>query len=271
MRPVCQSVFTGLVLLSGLSVIAPQKSGAELPCRKGPVVAPVDELEILDPRVDPEGKPRSILEPGPDGLPQVVIPPAIVVHKYYYTGDRNFQAPRLPGGPTIVVANHPVTGERTYIEVALLPGSPRVYYTSRAIDYEYEDRSIRIHFGHGILGHACKPKIVIHKRSRLLQGSKTAAKHIYEETREVVQRTGVPTVASHLGRGVGKAAHSTADRIHDVGEMVVSPVVRIWEATPLQSLFTPDESDRADHLRRAKLSTQRPSFFGEGDSIRTIR
>jgi hypothetical protein len=271
MKPVRQfRVFCGLILLSGLGNAA-GLPGGELHRPKAPVVAPVDELEILDPRVDPEGKPRTVMELDANGRPQVAIPPSIIVHKYYYTGDRDFQAPPLPGGPAIVVVNHPVTGERTYVEVALLPGSPRIYYTDDAIDYEYEDRCIRIHFGHGVLGHACKPRIVIHKRSRLVKHSKSSAKHVYEGTREFIERTGVPHAASHVGNGMRDAAHSTADRIHDVGEIVVAPAVRVWEATPLQSLFTSDPSERASHLRDAKVGNRTLESFGESESLRTLR
>src|SRR5262245_25182228 len=72
------------------------------------------EIEVLDPGVDPNGNPAVRLQPGPDGRVQVDIPPVILVHRYYYSGDRSFQGPMLPGGPSIVVANHPVTGERCY-------------------------------------------------------------------------------------------------------------------------------------------------------------
>lgn len=100
-------------------------------------VPPPMEIEVIDPGVDPEGKPAVMLEPGPGGQMQVDIPPVVLVHRYYYTGDRSFQGPPLPGGPSIVVAHHPQTGERCYIPVQMMPGAPRVTYTAHSIEYDY--------------------------------------------------------------------------------------------------------------------------------------
>src|SRR5437870_1587189 len=73
-------------------------------------VPPALEIEILDPNVDPRGNPAVLTRPatvltctGPEGRVVVDIPPTVLVHRYYYTGDRSFQARLLPGGPCIVV------------------------------------------------------------------------------------------------------------------------------------------------------------------------
>src|SRR3954452_17494758 len=88
-----------------------------------PASAPVpatQEIEVLDPGVDPTGKPAVLLRAGPAG--QVVgIPPAGLVQRFYYTGDRTFQAQMLPGGPTIVAVSHPQTLERVYVPVTMPP------------------------------------------------------------------------------------------------------------------------------------------------------
>ena len=86
-------------------------------------VPPVLEIEVIDPGVDARGNPAVQLHNVGSGT-VVDIPPTILVHKYYYTGDRSFQGPSLPGGPSIVVAAHPRTGDRTYVPVQLLPGAP---------------------------------------------------------------------------------------------------------------------------------------------------
>ena len=101
-----------LVLVAG-SVRATGPHAATAP------VPPTQEIELLDPGVDPTGKPTAIVRPDPNnpGLQQVDVPPAILVHKFYYTGDRTFQGPMLPGGPTIAALNHPKTGERTYVNI----------------------------------------------------------------------------------------------------------------------------------------------------------
>src|SRR5437016_1193792 len=69
-------------------------------------VPPTLEIEVLDPNVDPRGNPAVVTKPscvrtchGPEGRLTVDIPEVVLVHRYYYTGDRTFQGPFLPGGP----------------------------------------------------------------------------------------------------------------------------------------------------------------------------
>jgi len=126
-----------------LVVLTPSIRAAHRPPRNVP---PTDEIELLDPNADPLGRPAVELQYSAHGL-HVDIPPAVLVHKYYYTGDRSFQAQMLPGGPSIVVVNHPKTGERCYIPVQMLPGAPRVTYTGNAIEYDYGENGITVHFG----------------------------------------------------------------------------------------------------------------------------
>lgn len=115
--------------------------------RKGANVPPTKEIEVLDPNADPLGQPAVELNRDECGNLVVDIPPAVLVHRYYYTGDRSFQAQLLPGGPSIVVVNHPKTGERCYIDVQMMPGAPRVTYTGHSIEYDYGEHGITVHFG----------------------------------------------------------------------------------------------------------------------------
>ncbi len=110
-------------------------------------VPPTLEIEVLDPNADPLGRPAVELIRDESGNMTVDIPPVVLVHRYYFTGERSFQAQFLPGGPTIVVANHPKTGERTYIDVQMPPGAPRVNYTDHAIEYDFGSTSVTVHFG----------------------------------------------------------------------------------------------------------------------------
>ena len=107
-------------------------------------VPPTQELELLDPNVDPTGKPAVIVRPNPLGGQLIDIPPTILVHRFYYTGDRSFQGPMLPGGPMIVVASHPKTFERVYVPVMLPPGAPRVFYTPSTIRYDFGPQSVTL-------------------------------------------------------------------------------------------------------------------------------
>ena len=119
--------------------------------RRAANVPPTMEIEVLDPNADPLGRPAVELNRDDCGNLIVDIPPVVLVHRYYYTGDRSFQAQLLPGGPSIVVVNHPKTGARCYIDVQMMPGAPRVTYTGHAIEYDYGEHGITIHFG--LFGH----------------------------------------------------------------------------------------------------------------------
>ncbi|WP_143544180.1 hypothetical protein [Rhodopirellula sp. MGV] len=108
-------------------------------------VSPALEIEVIDPGADSLGNPAVQLQDAGSGM-AVEIPPTVLVHRYYYTGDRSFRGPDLPGGPTIVVASHPRTGERTYVQVQMLPGSPIVHYDAHGIDYDFGDAGIKVVF-----------------------------------------------------------------------------------------------------------------------------
>ncbi len=110
-------------------------------------VPPTLEIEVLDPNADPLGRPAVELTRDENGRMTIDIPPVVLVHRYYFTGERSFQAQLLPGGPTIVVANHPRTGERTYIDVQMPPGAPRVTYTDHAIEYDFGRTGVSVCFG----------------------------------------------------------------------------------------------------------------------------
>ncbi len=110
-------------------------------------VPPTLEIEVLDANADPLSRPAVELARDENGTMTVEIPPVVLVHRYYFTGERSFQAQFLPGGPTIVVANHPKTGERCYIDVQMPPGAPRVTYTDHAIEYDFGDTSVSVCFG----------------------------------------------------------------------------------------------------------------------------
>ncbi len=107
------------------------------------------EIEVLDPGVDPVGNPAVRVERYDDGTAEIDIPPTILVHRYYYSGDRKFQGPMLPGGPSILVFNHPQTGERCYVLAQMMPGAPRVTYTKNGIEYDYGNTAISVVFGWG--------------------------------------------------------------------------------------------------------------------------
>ncbi len=109
-------------------------------------VSPVLEIEILDPNKDPRGNPAVVTSTDLSGNTQIEIPPSLIVHRYYYTGDRSFRGPDLPGGPSIVIAQNPRDGQQVYLPVQMLPGSPIVHYTARSIEYDFGNRAVIVDF-----------------------------------------------------------------------------------------------------------------------------
>ncbi len=109
-------------------------------------VSPVLEIEVLDPNRDARGNPAVVLTTDAAGQPQIDIPPTLIVHRYYYSGDRSFRGPDLPGGPSIVIAQNPRDGQQVYLPVQMLPGSPIVRYTARRIEYDFGNRAVIVSF-----------------------------------------------------------------------------------------------------------------------------
>ena len=121
-----------------------------------PTVPGLNELVILQPGAHERGLPAVRLDRTWDGNHLVVdIPPTVHVHRYYYSGDKEFQGPIIQGGPTVVVANHPKTGERMYIEVNLPSGAPKIVHNQCGIAYVYRDRRVILRFS------GCQPEKVI--------------------------------------------------------------------------------------------------------------
>lgn len=110
-----------------------------------------------------------------DGKKVVTIPQTVIVHKYYYTGDRSFQAPLLKGGPTIVVFQHPETGCQAMLEVQMLPGAPRITYRREFIEYDFGEQSIRLEVGNiGLWGKVHEPRVKYRRHGRTQAEKKQA-------------------------------------------------------------------------------------------------
>lgn len=190
-----------LVMLCGL--LHAQQPDSLLPNATGSVtsrVSPVLEMEILDPNQDARGNPAIQLTTDEDGQTQVEIPPSIIVHRYYYTGDRSFRGPDLPGGPSIVVAQNPRDGQQCYLPVQMLPGSPVVHYTERKIEYDFGNRAVIISFpavGDPVVsyrnGRPLSEKVVramgVDKAKQLLSGTKTSLNSVKEKAGTAAKAT----------------------------------------------------------------------------------
>lgn len=227
--------------------------------RREPVapVPPELEIEVLDPNVDPLGNPAVLTARDAVGRTVVDIPPVVLVHRYFYTGDRSFQGPMIPGGPSILVINHPRTGERLYIEAQMLPGAPRVFYRHASIEYDYGPQAIVLKFG--LCG---KPTVVYRQGTPLVEHLRQASEARHERVDRWVQRTGLPVAYNRVCEGTSNAAGAAADGARALGRAAVTPVLQIVRATPLGTIFTSDPSRQAERerdsmVRRAEAETRK--------------
>lgn len=184
---------------------------------------------------------RDVLERGETPL-------TVIVHRYYYTGDRDFQGPMMQGGPTLITANDPATGEQTQIEALLPPGAPRITYRSDRIVYDYRDRAITVRFGRPGplgLGRAAKPTILVTHRSAAKQGAARQAELRNEHRREWWSRTGIASASEEVAATTKDLANNAADAIHTVGDAATAPIKAVWRATPLSGLTSSQERQPA--------------------------
>lgn len=129
-----------LVVLLGVCFVGVPAAAHE------PLAPGLHDLVVYDPGTHERGFPAVQINPDGDGHRQVEIPPAVHVHRYYYSGDKEIQGPIIAGGPTVVVANHPQTGERMYVDVMLPAGAPRIAYDKHGITYVYPKQRVEIKF-----------------------------------------------------------------------------------------------------------------------------
>jgi hypothetical protein len=208
-------------------------------------VAPELEIEVLDPNVDPNGNPAVITRESEDGNElEVDIPPVVLVHRYYYTGDRKFQGPMLPGGPSIVVATHPKTGERLYIPVQMLPGAPEVTYTRKTITYDYGTQAITICFR--LFG---KTSVSIREGVPLTKRVHEASAKVRDGTKGLIQRTDLPEFAHAIVGGTKNAAVAAIDGANDLARVVINPAIQVIRVTPLANVFGNNPEQRATRER----------------------
>jgi hypothetical protein len=242
-----------------------------------PVPVPLDlEIEVLDPNVDPRGNLAILTRPAPiptalgtSGRVIVDIPPAVLVHRYYYTGDRSFQFRMLPGGPCIVVANHPKTGERLYIPVQFPPGAPRVHYYADCIEYDYGCQTVTISFC-GLLH--CGPKVTYRQGTPITRQVENMAIYTRDTTRRLVERTSLPEYADKAAQGAKSAIHTSIDRTNDLAKRVIAPPIAILKMTPLANLFTESQQDQASTAHKNEAGRAREQALRQEDAfIKTVR
>lgn len=230
-------------LLMTQSVYAEKRHPANVPATL--------EIEVLDPGVDPVGNPAVRVEEGPDGVKEIDIPPVVLVHRYYYSGDRSFQGPMLPGGPSIAVLNHPQSGERCYIPLQMMPGAPRVTYTKHGIEYDYGTHATTISFG------SWTGKPTIKYRSGKTWTQKAAAIVHAEEIKECMSR--MSTSCSEKCEHSTQVVKGAFVEVGEVAKTATIPVRNTLEILPFgKRLFSGDVGQRlsekaAEHEREHEI------------------
>ncbi|MCA9060721.1 MAG: hypothetical protein KDA85_19550 [Planctomycetaceae bacterium] len=200
-------------------------------------VPPSDELLIIDPKMDPQRRPTPEFVEDEFGNQRIEIPPTVIVHRYYYTGNREFQGPMLPGGPTVIVINSPHSGEQISLNVNLLPGAPRVIYRRNSIRYDYGDRYIDVDFG---LADSCTPEVHYGQKSELLRSVREEAKSFQATNRAVVQQTGFRSSMSKLKEHTKKSFMSAAGYMNQMGSGVVTQTGQFMDSLWVPPGVNPD-------------------------------
>ena len=140
MMSLARRLFTSLGLIVFGLLSSPVRTEGQEPTAQG-----LHDLVVYDPGTHERGLPAPEFVPHADGL-KVEIAPTIHVHRYYYSGDKEIQGPILAGGQTVIVANHPKTGKRMYIDAVLPSGAPKIAYDKNSITYVYPDKRVSIVF-----------------------------------------------------------------------------------------------------------------------------
>ena len=229
-------------------------------------VPPTLEIEVLDPNVDPLGNPAVLTKQDELGRTVVDIPPVVLVHRYYYTGNRSFQGPMLPGGPSIIAVHHPRTGDLLYVQTQMLPGAPRVSYTQSTIEYDYGPQSIVLKFGH----HG-NPSVIYRQGATFSEHFHQAREARRERIGRWVDRTGVVQAYDRVHEGAVNAVGASADGVNAVGRAVAAPIVQVVRSTPLGAIFTSDPARQAERQRDTMIRRAEAQADKYAGDIPTIR
>ncbi|MEM0925600.1 MAG: hypothetical protein AAGJ83_06150 [Planctomycetota bacterium] len=160
--------------------------------------AGLNDLVILDPGAHERGLPAVRINNLSDGQ-LIDIPPKVHVHRYFYSGDKIYQGPIIQGGPTVVVASHPKTGERLYIDVVLPPGAPRIEYTNDSITYVYSEKRVEIKF-RGFPFDPCVAIVKHHSGKGVRRSVVDAHNHVREHVEEHMSNSSFVNSAKDVTR-----------------------------------------------------------------------
>jgi len=212
-----------------------------------PRVAGLNELVILDPGANPQGLPAVKVRTSADGKTDIDIPPTIHVHRYYYCGNKEYQGPIITGGPTVVVANNPWTGERMYIDVMLPAGAPIIAYDKGGITYVYQNTRVFIAFSC-----LCREKAVVTYASGrgVERRVQETAEKVKEKTGKIMQESKVVGTMKKTAKEAKDVATGVAMAAGGAGNFALDTVAKIVPIIPgYQTLKSLGQQfhERAEH------------------------
>jgi len=202
-------------LMSTVCVVACAIASSQEPREPG-----FNELVVIDPAVEQNGLPIPIVEGG-----RVEIPPTLHVHPYYYCGDKEYQSQILNGGPTIIVANHPKTGDKLYIDAVLPAGAPVIAYNAHSITYVFSDRRVVIEFPP-----LCRHKAVVKYISGRGVG-REVQEHVTEVAAEIREHKRKSKLVTELGELKSDAKYITKGTLGMAGATAAVVVERTRAVT----------------------------------------
>ena len=235
-----------------------------------PTASGLNELVVMDPKTHPRGLPAAILEEL-DGRLSVEIPPKVHIHRYYYSGDKEIQGPILIGGPVVVVANHPRTGCRMYVDVVLPDGAPKIAYNVHGITYVYPHRRVSIHFKRFPFD-TTTAVVSYHSGRGVTRRLGEAGELIADKTRQGLRQSELVQSAKESVVNTGDLAIGATQAAGSLGSRVIETANSLIQSFPGVAPLMGSQSARAEARRAAEVkSAELGNRFEQSAFVPTLR
>lgn len=209
------------------------------------VVIPSDEAE--------NGRPTVRLRDDYDQGMQIEVKPNLHVHPNFYSGKKEFQGPIIVAGPAMIIANHPDTGEPSYIRTNLPGGSPLVIHQPRSITYIFEEKQVVVSFPRR------NPEAAVVRHINNRRWGRESAEHLGQVVSGVQTRMGnsqtVTAFKDGLAQG-GGVIRGTVHSIDKIGGNLIGGFQGLANGLPLPKLNR-EQAEGAATGARNRLNSNR--------------